>query len=654
MYISLEEACDILSISVATAKNWIRLGKLQMEDNKKFRKSDIENILNEIKNGKDNRLKSRRNKKNVVGKSLYKNYIHNEYNQKIVEQVLNSCGHMTEEKLRIILAHFAIKLFEQSTKNTFNNVHNIDNSYQYSSNHVFNSLIKDLIGNINPYCIDVSDIKFIFDYKLQFIRTEDTLGFVYISLCDLNRRKQLGTYYTPKKNVDLLIDSLMNYMDINNKTICDPCCGTGNFLIGLLNRGIDVNNIYGQDIDEISVLLARINIFLLNNKLTKKQLTTHFVCGDTLKNTFKQQFSIVLGNPPWGYNFTKDEIPYLSDTYVLAKKKGIESYELFIEKGISLLKPNGFMAYILPEVLLNVASHLPAREYIIEKTSFKFISYLGNTFSGVQSPAILLGLYADGKGNTENCKVSIDNRSFTIKRNRTINPSVLTFNMSDNDYECINTIESVKNAHYLKNNAKFAIGIVTGNNKKYIKNKQENGYETILKGEDIFRYSIQKSDNFIKFTPEAFQQVASSEIYRANEKILYRFISEVPVFAYDNHQTLSLNSCNVLIPQIEGMDMKYILGILNSSVTSYFITKKFNSVKLLRSHIEALPIPMVDKDIQKSIIKQVDNLIEFKSDIKGRYRELDNMIMNIYGLKSKHKKIINTALKNKNLFFLTK
>ena len=149
----------------------------------------------------------------------------------------------------------------------------------------------------------------------------------------------------------------------------------------------------------------------------------------------------------------------------------------------------------------------------------------------------------------------------------------------------MNAIDSVPDARYLACNAKFALGIVTGNNKKYIRDKKEDGFETVLKGSDIFRYSIKDINNYIQFTPNAFQQVASEKMYRAEEKLLYRFICEVPVFAYDNCQTLSLNSCNILIPQIEGMDIKYVLAVLNSRVSAFFINKKFNSVKLLRSHI---------------------------------------------------------------------
>ena len=139
-------------------------------------------------------------------------------------------------------------------------------------------------------------------------------------------------------------------------------------------------------------------------------------------------------------------------------------------------------------------------------------------------------------------------------------------------------------------------------------------------------------------------------MYRAKEKLLYRFISEVPVFTYDNQQTLTLNSCNIVIPNVNGLELKYILAIFNSSVAAYFISKRFNSVKLLRSHIEQMPIPVVSKDKQASIIKKVDRIMNSSENISGLYEDLDRDIMALYELTVEQIKTIQTALCGKTLF----
>ena len=649
--LSITQVCELLSVSQATAKNWIRLGKLKIgSDGETFDKKYIETLISEIKSGKVNRLKSRRNKKSVSGKVLYKDYIKNNHNREIVESILSSCDQMTEDELRVILANFAIQLYQQSGGIVVSDNLLLEGKSDITSNDVFNSLIKDLLGNIDVSQITLTNIQTALNSKVQLVPLEDTLGFAYISLRDLSHRKQTGAYYTPEKTVNTLISNLKKCVNTQNKTLCDPCCGTGNFLIGLVGNGVEIKNLYGQDIDEISILITRINMFLLDNTLTKEQLYSQFVCGDTLSNTFPRKFSVVLGNPPWGYDFSKEETAYLTTNYITAKNKGMESYDLFIEKGMSMLEESGYLAYVLPEAILSVNSHQQARELIVKNTAFKFVSYLGNAFAGVQCPAIVLGIQNGYHGETKGCRIELNNEEFIINANRDVDITSFSFNMSDEEYDCLQVISLVQNAKYLANNAKFALGIVTGNNKEYIANEKKDGMEVILKGSDIFRYTMKETDNYIQFAPEKFQQVAPTEMYRAEEKLLYRFIAEVPVFTYDNQQTLSLNSCNILIPQIEGMNIKYVLAILNSSVAAYFINKKYNSVKLLRSHIESLPIPMVSAEKQNGIIKKVDHIMNSNENISGLYEEIDKEIMGLYNLNKHQQLIIKNALKEKNRF----
>lgn len=649
--LSITQVCELLSISQATVKNWVRLGKLKIKsDGETFDKKHIEELISEIKSGKDNRLKSRRNKTSLSGKILYKDYIKSNRNHIIVENILNSCEQISEEELRIILANFALQLYQQNWGNIILGNPLFEGKYNITNSDVFNTLIKDLLGNIDISKINLSNIQIALNSQVQLVPFEDTLGFIYISLRDLSHRKQTGAYYTPKDTVNALIHNLKDCISIQNKTFCDPCCGTGNFLIGLVENGVKIENLYGQDIDEISIFITRINVFLLNSSISKEQLYLHFVCGNTLFKSFPCKFSVVLGNPPWGYNFSKEETESLTANYVTAKSKGMESYDLFIEKGITMLEEDGYLSYVLPEAILSVNSHQQIRQLIVKNTAFKFVSYLGNAFSGVQCPAIILGIQRGYQGETEGCRIELNNQKFIIKQNRNIDAALFSLNINDEEYDCIHTISSVKNAKYLANNAKFALGIVTGNNKEYIANVKEAGMEVVLKGSDIFRYATRESNNYIHFIPEKFQQVAPTEIYRAKEKLLYRFIAEVPVFTYDNQQMLSLNSCNILIPEIKGMNIKYVLAILNSSVAAFFISKKFNSIKLLKSHIESLPIPMVNFETQNDIAEKVDHIMDSNENINSLYKNLDNEIMNIYSLSKKQQNTIYTSLSEKNLF----
>lgn len=649
---TVDDVCKELSISMATVKNWIRLGKIVPDvDNQFFSRGYIERFLAELKNPQNKKLKSRRNKKSSTGKILYKDYIHTENNKRLVAELLELNIIEDERDMVAVLANFAVQLYYQSRNKQYSDNNLLMHFLSQKRFDDFHILIEDLLGSYSIDSALFERLRPALTKEILFVSGEDSLGFVYISLQDIARRKSRGAYYTPEKVVSELIERLYkNDVNLNARTICDPCCGTGNFLLKLGMMGMDYSNLYGQDIDPISIYITRINVALMTPQMTVTDLYSRFIIGNTYLTTFTQKFDVVLGNPPWGSEFSEDDVITYRKLFQTATGKSVESYDLFVEKALTMLTYNGVMAFVLPEAILSVTAHEAVRRLILGTCSFKFVAYLGNVFSGVQCPSIILGIMPDVAKTVIGCEVSTGNTTFVISKHRTFSDGTLSLNVSDEENRCLSTISGIENAAFLKENAKFALGIVTGSNKEYISAEKRSDNELVLRGSDIQRYRVCTSGNYIRFVPESFQQVAPIEIYRAKEKLLYRFISEVPVFTYDNKQTLSLNSCNIVIPEIDGLAIKYVLAILNSSVVAFFISKKFNSVKLLRSHIEQVPIPIVSAEEQDNIIKKVDRIMNSSENISGLYNELDDMVMGLYHLTAQDRKIIAAALAGKNLF----
>ncbi|WP_202108715.1 TaqI-like C-terminal specificity domain-containing protein [Succinivibrio dextrinosolvens] len=654
-YLTLPQACAELSVSVATGYNWIKLSKLVPDriENKKnyFTKSYISKLKKEIKSGKNLSLKSRRNKKFISGSYIYNSYVSKdstsiEIISRLLENVDSHKIDIDTDHLRMIMSETALSLIVKRLELDYRPPYLPAFFEGRLKLGCYEKLISDLIGKGSKVKKLVEKYSYLLDLNFDYQESEDTLGLVYISCRNIENRKATGTYYTPSKVVDKIVKIVLSSDSYHpGDNLLDPCCGTGNFLLKLPFE-VKVENIFGNDIDDIAVTLTRINLALKykldNTDILYKNITN----SDFLTEFSNPRITHILGNPPWGYSYTSEEKNVLKNLFSSAKGSTIESYDVFLEKSIMHSKDGGTITFVMPEAILNVKTHYPVREKLIENTSILSLNYLGNAFDKVQCPCIIMQLKKTSKPiSCINMKVTDGQREFVIRKERYVDSQYLNFKTDDNEEQILSKIFSLNNIRFLKDNALFALGIVTGNNNLYISSRKSANNEVILKGADVFKYRIDAPKRFITFNPEHFQQVAPESMYRAKEKLIYRFISNHLVFAYDDKQTLSLNSSNIVIPQIEGLSIKYILSILNSSIAQFIYDKRFNSVKVLRAHIESIPIPMISYEEQKPFINLVEEIMacKDKTKVETLYRNLDAIIFSLFNLDESQKALILDA-----------
>ena len=203
---TVDDVCKELSISKATAKNWIRLGKIVPDiDNQFFSRGYIERFSAELKNPKNKKLKSRRNKKSSTGKILYKDYIHTENNKRLVSELLELNIIEDERDMVAVLANFAVQLYYQSRNKQYSDNNLLMRFLTQKHFDDFHILIEDLLGSYNIDSALFERLQPALTKEILFVSGEDSLGFVYISLQDIARRKSRGAYYTPEKVVNELI-----------------------------------------------------------------------------------------------------------------------------------------------------------------------------------------------------------------------------------------------------------------------------------------------------------------------------------------------------------------------------------------------------------------------------------------------------------------
>ncbi len=638
--LNIETTADVLGISTATVRNWVKSGQLPIYDknNSFFYRADIEKIKSKLLNGELEKLNKRANKIKAKRTFIPEEHIKEQIKLDEFNSIINF---IQKNNIKTTTALFLLSLNLLKKEKIL-----LTKSFKDIKKGKLLFTNKQIQKEINAWLLDLKaiNIKPLFSFLLNCRLPEqrDILGLFYQSLLMEGKKSQSGSYYTPSNKVN---DITKDYVKKDSKVL-DPCCGTGQFLLAFADIVENPLNIYGIDYDKTAVRIARLNILI---RFKNRNFAPNIFCKNTLFdidnhdlfNFYKdiKNFDVIATNPPWGAHFSKAEIKRLKSLY--PQITSFEAFSYFIAKSLSWLRHSGTAVFILPESILNVRAHKDIRAIILQTVQIKKIIYFNRIFKNVFTPVIRLDLGKNNK-NIKQTSIYNINKKYKARQIKWMSNHDFIFDIHSNHFDSKIIDKIYKTKHItLKNKASWALGVVTGNNKKFITSENKPGFEPIYKGKDIRKFVLDKASSYIQFQPEKFQQSAPEEKYRAEEKLIYKFISKNLIFAYDNHKRLTLNSANILIPKIPDYPIKVIMAIFNSSLYQFLFQKKFSSIKVLRSHIEELPLPLWDKKTFSKIKKLVDQVIQNQN----KFQELDNYIINKFSLSEKERAYINKEKK---------
>ncbi len=304
--------------------------------------------------------------------------------------------------------------------------------------------------------IDVNILGHIFEHSLNEI--EEITAELSGETIDKNKtkRKKEGIFYTPKYITQYVIQNTIGTACINKKAdlqineaeitnrdkdflaklktyknwllslkILDPACGSGAFLnqaieflinehkqideliseltgdkiqIFDIDKNILENNIFGVDINDESVEIAKLSLWLRTAKKDRKlsDLNNNIKCGNSLisnadvagKKAFNWNksfseimknggFDVIIGNPPYIriQNLKDNDVNYFTNNYQSAKGK-FDIYLLFNELALKLIKPEGLIGFIEPHKFLVADFGKNFRNLILQTRSItKIISF---------------------------------------------------------------------------------------------------------------------------------------------------------------------------------------------------------------------------------------------------------------------------------------
>lgn len=343
-------------------------------------------------------------------------------------RMLESVSLFNEEGYLILIQLIAMKIYDEKQSELHgsflrfykDDLENLKNGLNDSNSVKFVNRMKDLYDEAKRYYRTILSnnkidwqqerhIKVVMEIVEEFenysfvkSRKSDLYQLVFYNFATKFKKDENAQFLTPLPIIDFIVN-IVNPR--RNETVCDPCCGSGDFLsVSYVNSGskLDDRNLFGFDNDYNMTVLAQLNMLLngdgnaiikyfdnkgsINHKLSidnakiKLDSDIHKSGNWDLWNdgTELMKYDVILTNPPFGKGRSLDlnkhedlEVAKLYELYDLYvennPKTGLDLGVVFLENAVRLLKHNGRFAIVLSNSLVSNNTWPFVREWLMKK-----------------------------------------------------------------------------------------------------------------------------------------------------------------------------------------------------------------------------------------------------------------------------------------------
>lgn len=427
----------------------------------------------------------------------------------------------------------------------------------------------------------------------------------------------------------------------------------------ILNRSLSS---FGKTTGELTLKLSLWDPF---SNMTSPWFDTEWMFG------VDEKFDVVIGNPPYGAKIDSVSLEIIKDLYQYSANGKVESYRIFIERSFQLVANNGVVTLIVPNTWLYLEQAKSLRRQLLEHSVLKhLIVFPQSTFSATVDSMMLLAinkistednvvhtLQMPLKDNLDVIKLDLSEGTFTNQQNWLADDKArISIGIEKDLYDFLNRVRGHHKT--FENYVDIRQGLIPyltkeeGRENKFIsKEKVDDTWKEYFDGSKcVDRYRTKGVVSYIKYGDWLYAP-REQEIF-VRPRIIYQLIRNISlprriVATYLDKELYSDRNTGLIFAKNPAVDLKYILGLLNSKLLNFLHVKSHNSTYISFPSIFALPLAVADEKLRREVVGLVDEILHAKQqnvDTHASEEKLDELVMDIYQLTDAEKKMIRSSI----------
>ena len=341
-------------------------------------------------------------------------------------------------------------------------------------------------------------------------------------------------------------------------------------------------------------------------------------------------FDVVFGNPPY-FKIPKDSPIKMSEDHKEIQMGMMNVAAVFLNKAFKLTKTGGYVGMIVPKQLSYTETWGKIRSMILERANIEKVVDCRRAFEEVLLEQIIVVFQKTmPSGDSQYDVGEIVDREIeetaVVKQSLAKSEQMIFLEPNPLSYRIREKVSS--SGARFGDVADIFMGALSRHaaDIKCLHNDYHKGDIKILRGDDIQRYQIRSALFFDLNAEEMAPYKKDIQKLLVPHIVAQRIVAHVMnpkphvilMAAYEDAGAFSFITVTNIIVQDLTCDYRYLLGLFNSKLYSYYVYKfiynnAIRSMDLTKTYVERIPLRRIPLEEQRPFIESVDKMLRLKS-----------------------------------------